>query len=207
MAETGAPVVVKLGGSFAYSAHLQDWIEALAACAGRVVIVPGGGPFADAVRAAQQRMGFDDHAAHHMAILAMEQFGRALISLHDRLTPADTATAIHERLAANLVPVWMPARMVLADDGISPSWDITSDSLAAWLAGRIGANRLFLIKHIKLRSGRVRCNDLVADGVVDKLFARHLEAIEAATFIFGPNDQGAALAAIRDGAAIGIAVQ
>ena len=36
------PIVVKLGGSFAYSDYLQDWIEALAACAGRVVIVPGG---------------------------------------------------------------------------------------------------------------------------------------------------------------------
>jgi len=50
------PIVVKLGGSFAYSDYLQDWIEALAACAGRVVVVPGGGPFDDAVRLAQRQM-------------------------------------------------------------------------------------------------------------------------------------------------------
>ena len=85
------PVVVKLGGSFAFSKHLRDWIEALAACAGRVVIVPGGGPFADAVRSAQPRMGFDDAAAHHMALLAMEQCGRALASLNSVLSPADSA--------------------------------------------------------------------------------------------------------------------
>jgi Amino acid kinase family len=61
-----APIVVKLGGSFAFSEHLRKWVEALAACVGRVVIVPGGGPFADAVRLAQTRMGFDDRAAHQM---------------------------------------------------------------------------------------------------------------------------------------------
>jgi len=143
MGETRAPVVVKLGGSFAYSTRLHDWIETLAACAGRVVVVPGGGPFADAVRAAQQKMHFDDRAAHHMAILAMEQFGRALISLNDRLTPTETAAAIHENLAVGFVPVWMPARMVLDYSAISPSWDVTSDSLAAWLAGRIGAEQVF----------------------------------------------------------------
>ena len=86
---TPGPVVVKLGGSLAFSQHLRAWISALAACPGRAVIVPGGGPFADAVRSAQTRMGYDDHAAHHMALLAMEQYGRALISLNGLLAAAD----------------------------------------------------------------------------------------------------------------------
>src|ERR1700729_1518151 len=103
------PIVVKLGGSFAYSDYLRDWIEALAACAGRVVIVPGGGPFADVVRSTQPRMGFDDVAAHHMALLAMEQYGRALVSLNSLLSLADSADAIHRDLAVGRVPVWMPA--------------------------------------------------------------------------------------------------
>src|SRR5260370_35911398 len=68
------PVVVKLGGSFAFSAILTDWIRTLASCAGRVVIVPGGGPFADAVRTAQLRMGFDHRAAHLMSIPAMVEY-------------------------------------------------------------------------------------------------------------------------------------
>src|SRR2546426_804978 len=58
------PTVVKLGGSFAFSPYLRDWIAAIAGCAGRTVVVPGGGPFADVVRAGQARMGFDDLAAH-----------------------------------------------------------------------------------------------------------------------------------------------
>src|SRR6516165_3784201 len=107
-----APVVIKLGGSFAFTEVLADWVRALASCAGGVVVVPGGGPFADAVRYAQTRMGFDDGAAHHMSLLAMEQYGRALISLSDLLFPADTIEVIGRRLSAEQVPVWMPVRMV-----------------------------------------------------------------------------------------------
>ncbi|MBO0756248.1 MAG: hypothetical protein J2P54_10335 [Bradyrhizobiaceae bacterium] len=204
---THGPVVVKLGGSIAFSRHLRAWISALAACAGRAVIVPGGGPFADAVRSAQSGMGFDEEAAHHMALLAMEQYGRALISLNGLLAAADSAGVIHRALTAGKVPVWMPARMALAADDVARSWDVTSDSLAAWLAGRIGASRLFLVKHVPFRSGRVRCDDLVAKSVVDKAFARHLRSSNLEAFLFEPTDQDAALGAIRDGASGGIVVE
>jgi aspartokinase-like uncharacterized kinase len=205
------PVVVKLGGSFAFSPHLRDWIEALAVCAGHVVIVPGGGPFADAVRSAQPRMGFGDGAAHRMAVLAMEQYGHALVSLNGLLSPADTIEGIHRDLATGRVPVWMPARMVLGAGDIAPSWDATSDSLAAWLAGRIGADRLLLIKHVEYQAAGARFEDpaavdLAAMGIVDLAFARHLRMAGADAFILGPSEHVAAIAAIRAGAAVGVPV-
>ncbi len=200
------PVVVKLGGSFAFSPHLRDWIKALAACAGRAVIVPGGGPFADAVRSAQLLMGFDDRAAHHMALLAMEQYGRALASLNDLLSPADSVKAIQGELAAGRLPIWMPGQMVLGALDIAPSWETTSDSLAAWLAGRLGASRLILVKHGEFPSGRARCEELAAMGIVDKSFARHIRKSVGDAFILGPTDHAVAFAAIRAGAAAGIAV-
>src|SRR5579871_3085941 len=127
------PTVVKLGGSFAFSPRLRDWIAAIAACAGRVVVVPGGGPFADAVRAAQAPMGFDDRAAHRMGLLAMEQYGCAIASFDERLLLADSLEAIRQGLAEGKVPVWLPTPTVLTDTAIPQSWDVTSDSLAAWL--------------------------------------------------------------------------
>ena len=141
--------VVKLGGSYAFSTHLKDWIDAIALCAGRVVVAPGGGPFADAVREVQRKMGFDDRAAHHMALLAMDQYGCALASLGRRLIPAASATAIRRVLLDGGVPVWAATRMVLGAKDIPWSWDVTSDSLAAWLAGRIGAKRVLLVKHVE----------------------------------------------------------
>ena len=38
-------IVVKLGGSHAFSSELRDWLAAIVHGAGHVVIVPGGGPF------------------------------------------------------------------------------------------------------------------------------------------------------------------
>ena len=56
--------------------------------AGSIAIVPGGGPFADGVRTAQASIGYDDRAAHAMALMAMAQFGCALRSLNPALTLA-----------------------------------------------------------------------------------------------------------------------
>jgi 5-(aminomethyl)-3-furanmethanol phosphate kinase len=184
----GGPTIVKLGGSFAFSAHLRDWVAAIAGCAGGAVIVPGGGPFADAVRAAQAQMGFDDCAAHRMGLLAMEQYGCAIRSLHEKLSLAETLDSIRCGLVNGQVPVWLSSRMVLGANGIPQSWDVTSDSLAAWLAGEIGAERLLLVKHIEPACGTVRAADLVTRDIVDKAFANFLAASGATAFILGPND-------------------
>jgi 5-(aminomethyl)-3-furanmethanol phosphate kinase len=186
-----SPVVVKLGGSFAFSPFLRDWITAIAACAGRAIIVPGGGPFADAVRAAQAPMGFNDSAAHRMGLLAMEQYGCAIASLHERLSLADSLDEIRRGLAGGRVPVWLPAKMVLDDCTIPQSWDVTSDSLAAWLASRIGAERLVLIKHVEAKEKTVRSADLAAHGIVDGAFADFLAASGVRGFILGPGDHRA----------------
>ena len=86
--------IVKLGGSHANGPHIKDWLAAIAAEAGAIVIVPGGGPFADAVRSAQASMGYDDSAAHAMALMAMAQFGRALQSLNPALRMTASRSAI-----------------------------------------------------------------------------------------------------------------
>ena len=198
--------VVKLGGSYAQAAELKPWLDCIAACAGHVVLVPGGGPFADAVRGAQARMGFDDRAAHHMALLAMEQYGCALASLSGKLTPAAAAQSIGQALDRGEVPVWSPAAMVLAAGEIAASWDVTADSLAAWLAGQIGAAHLLLVKQVRPAGPCVRAADLVAQGLVDRNFPDFLRASGADAAIAGPADHAEAAAAIRSGASCGTRV-
>src|SRR5215468_6387450 len=201
----GGPTIVKLGGSFAFSTHLRDWIAAIAGCAGSVVLVPGGGPFADAVRAAQMQMGFDACAAHRMGLLAMEQYGCAIKSLHDKLSLAETPDSIRCGLADNQVPVWLASRMVLDAADIQQSWDVTSDSLAVWLACKIGAERLLLVKHVEPARGTLRAADLAARDIVDKAFANFLAASGIPAFILGPNDHGA-FARLLMGEPVGIRI-
>jgi 5-(aminomethyl)-3-furanmethanol phosphate kinase len=186
MRERRGLTVVKLGGSYAFSSDLQGWLAAIASSAGDIVLVPGGGPFADAVRSAQPRMGFDDDAAHHMALLGMDQYGRALAALNKRFTPAASIAGIRRALRAGNVPVWSPTEMVLKRNDIPRSWEVTSDGLAAWLARRIGARRLLLIKHVDPPPDPIRIEDLVARGVVDRSLASFLRDGEVEASIAGP---------------------
>jgi 5-(aminomethyl)-3-furanmethanol phosphate kinase len=179
--------IVKLGGSHAIGPHLKDWLAAIVAEAGSIAIVPGGGPFADAVRAAQAGIGYDDRAAHIMALMAMAQFGCALQSLNPVLRMAASRSAILRALKERKVPVWSPEQMARAA-ALPETWDLTSDSLAAWLAGALGANCLVLIKHGHFETETVDAHDLAAQGVVDPLFPRYLKESGARAWLAGPTD-------------------
>lgn len=168
--------VVKLGGSTAHAAEMSEWIAALAGSALSLVIVPGGGPFADQVRDAQKKMGFSDTAAHAMAILAMDQFGHAILDRNQRLMPTRSLNEIEKTLAGNAIPVWLPSSLAVPAPDIPVSWDITSDSLAAWLASKIGADALLLIKQTGAFSDRDDIGSLTDKGIVDPAFGSMLPA-------------------------------
>lgn len=162
-------IVVKLGGSTAYHAEMREWVRVLAEAPAPVVIVPGGGPFANRVREAQAQMRFSDASAHFMAILAMEQMGLALLDMNEGFSPARTVEEINAALARGTSPVWLPSQMCHAAADIAQSWDMTSDSLAAWLAGRVGAEALLLIKQTGDFEAQVDIDGLVTAGLVDPL--------------------------------------
>ena len=169
--------VVKLGGSLAnYPDDLKRWLKALAeAGQGKVVIVPGGSFFADWVRDAQKQWGFDDAAAHAMGLRAMEQYGLMLCGIQKGLVPARTEAEIRKALQENQVPVWLPVQ-TLASENLPPSWDVTSDSLAAWLARRLSAERLVLVKSCPLPEGEIDMAELSKKGIVDAAFPGFIHA-------------------------------
>jgi aspartokinase-like uncharacterized kinase len=139
--------VVKVGGGLARdAAALRALGTGLAGCGRRhpLLVVPGGGPFADAVRRYDDRFGLRDDTAHWMAILAMDQFGRALADivpgaeLHDDLRP----------VRPGAVAILLPYALLRERDPLPASWDVTADSIAAWVAGAAGAGRLVLVKAV-----------------------------------------------------------
>lgn len=163
--------VVKLGGSLLGAPELSLWLDMLARHGeGRVIIVPGGGVFADAVREAQARSGIDDAVAHRLALLAMDQYGWLMTGLCPQLVAAASELEIAERGWQHRAVVWLPSHMVLADERIPASWSVTSDSLAIWLAGKIGAERLVLVKSVECGRGATTAERLSGEGVVDASF-------------------------------------
>ncbi|MFD2114083.1 amino acid kinase [Thiorhodococcus fuscus] len=179
--------VVKLGGSLADSERLPVWLDVLA---GRsdLVLVPGGGPFADQVRLAQKRWEFADAAAHHLALLAMEQYGRMLCAIQTGFTPAASLDEIRRALDSGCTPVWMPVDMVLADPRIPQTWDMTSDSLAAWLSAILSASGLLLVKSAVLAGDSIDLGALARAGVVDRLFPDYAVSSGASVHLLSIQD-------------------
>ena len=164
--------VVKLGGSLNRDPLLRDWLRLLSTSGGgRVVIVPGGGGFADQVREHQTHWRFDDLTGHNMAILAMMQSAMMFQSLAEGLQTAATLTDIAHVLRSGAVAVWSPADWIREKADDMTHWDATSDSLAAWLATRLDARSLVLVKSCAIPPGM----DLARqseEGVIDADFLR-----------------------------------
>lgn len=182
------------------------WLETLAAWGGPLILVPGGGPFANCVRAAQAAMGFDDAAAHRMALLAMEQSGVVVASHAAVFTLAASCDELDSAMRAGAIPVWLPAKMVLAAPEVPEAWDVTSDSLAAWLAGSFGARRLLLIKSLDLKAP-VSAQELAANRIVDPLFPGFAARSRAEIWLAGPASIPGARRILQSGGMPGIKVQ
>ena len=141
LAAAARPIVVKLGGSVVRSAELTPWLDTIAAAPRPIVAVPGGGALADEVRVCQSQLGFGDASAHRMALLAMDQLAWAVAGLRQGFAVGATEEELRAALGQGSVAVWAPYALIAERTDIEESWRLTSDSLALWLAGRIGAER------------------------------------------------------------------
>lgn len=141
--------LIKIGGSLLAHPRLPALLNMLAsipAC----LIIPGGGVYADAVRNAQQYAGFDDEIAHWMAIAAMDQYAIALHQLAPELPLVSQQDDLQQAMQQGQTVIWQPYQMLKQNCQLPATWQVTSDSLAAWLAlqylGQAWAQDLILIK-------------------------------------------------------------
>jgi 5-(aminomethyl)-3-furanmethanol phosphate kinase len=138
---------VKIGGGLLRADGLDGLqracAEATAMAARRpVLIVPGGGPFADAVRAVDAQVGLADDVAHALALRAMDQLGVLLRAL---LPSAEPLTAL---VAPRVLAIVVAAQAFGDRPEVPKSWAVTSDSLAVLAAAAIGSDEAVLLKPV-----------------------------------------------------------
>jgi aspartokinase-like uncharacterized kinase len=172
--------VVKVGGGLAREGGdgaLRALCTAIAEAGARhrLLVVPGGAEFADTVRAQDRRLGLRAQTAHWMAILAMDQFGWALADL----IPGAVRCVHLGPVPDGVVSVLLPAALLAERDPLPESWAVTSDSIAAWVAGAAGAERLVLVKPV---AGLYRTwpptGEPIARLTVDELAALRPEGVD-----------------------------
>jgi 5-(aminomethyl)-3-furanmethanol phosphate kinase len=143
--------VLKVGGSLSSKTQkLRALIEKLDALSKtyRLVIVPGGGDFADTVRKLDQQFSLDSKVSHRMAILAMDQYGLLLSDLS--ANSAVTRTFEDAKAAANYgkLPIFLPSQVMFREDPLENSWEVTSDSIALYLAHKLQAGRVLFVTDV-----------------------------------------------------------
>ena len=191
LAEEVRPIVVKLGGSVVRSGELPAWLDAIAASPRPIIVVPGGGALADEVRACQASLVYGDAAAHRMALLAMDQLAWAVAGLRPGFAVGATEGDLRAALDRGSVAVWAPYALIAGRTDLVESWRLTSDSLALWLAMRVGASRYYLIKSILREKARLSAEQLARDGIIDDAFPAMLEDAFVPAFLLGRGDQEA----------------
>ena len=182
------PLVLKLGGSLTGSDRLQSILDLIVRGYRPVIIVPGGGPFADSVRQLQPQLHFDDPTAHAMALLSMDQMGLYIARLHPRLTTCQTLVQFSHALQTGKIPVWLPYALQHTDTTLPADWTVTSDTIAARLAERVSGASVALVKSCPIPPdlGLDRLTEL---GIVDPAFAPTVRRTNLTWGVYGIGDE------------------
>ena len=139
--------VVKIGGSFQdHRPALKRLCRILKEISNQrsILVLPGGGRFANFVRHNQGPQRLSDRTSHMMAIFGMDIFG---YKLHDLIEGSRLARSL-KRVGSRRCSIFLPFKELRNCNELEPSWDVTSDSIAAWTAGEIGCKKLVLVKSV-----------------------------------------------------------
>ena len=170
------PVVIKFGGSLF---GRDDWpvlIERLVAAeTAPAVVVVGGGPLVDALRAIDAVVTQPPALMHRLAIDAMGLTARLVAVTTGWSLAAEVASGLRPAATVLDVPAWLAraGRM----EQLPASWHVTSDSIAALVATACGG-RLLLAKSVPPPCAETDLAALAACGWVDAHFPTAAAALE-----------------------------
>ena len=171
--------VIKVGGSLfdwpELPRRLTELIDAQQSAdpEERLLLIAGGGAAADMVRTLDRVHRLGEETAHRLALHAMDLSAIILAELLPGTVPVHSLDTLRAVWSVGSIPVVAP-RLILVEversgqDGLPASWDVTSDTIAAWTALHLGADRLIFLKSAPLPLGTTRL-EAARLGLVDPM--------------------------------------
>ncbi len=173
-------MIVKVGGSVAEK--LEIVFEALSELED-VKIIPGGWIFADFV----ENLKLNDELSHWMAILGMNLYGYYMMKTAEKFGFAVIEPESFEDLKRKGKFIVLPYSLIKRFDELPHSWEVTSDSIAIWIALKLGEKRVLKVTAV---GGVSRGDELLehttakeALGVLDKYSPNLLKERRIEVFI------------------------
>jgi len=112
----------------------------------RIILIPGGGSFANFVRKIYSELKLTDELAHWMSIISMDYNGIELGKKFPKLEIFEEYDKLKE--IGKSFCIFLPYQFLKENDKLPHSWDVTSDSITLFLAKKLGLNECFLIKDV-----------------------------------------------------------
>lgn len=142
--------ILKIGGSLSRSKKtLKKLFNEIAKLSRihKILVVPGGGHFADQVRRIYHKFHISEDVAHWSAIFAMDQMGFLFSDFHPNIKIVYEIEDA-KQTDRGIIPVLIPSKLMLDEDPLPHSWDITSDSIAAYIAHITGTKRVLILTDV-----------------------------------------------------------
>ena len=173
--------VLKLGGSLLDLGDLPDRLRAVFAMLDGdwPLLICGGGVVADVVREWHDAHGLSEEQSHWLAMESVRLNQRLLLTLMPELELVSNRAAAELAWKRGRVPLldlmsFVSIEEVATDVGstLPHSWEVTSDSLAGWVAIRWPASRLVLLKSagLPVSEDGVSFRDAAESRLVDAYF-------------------------------------
>jgi 5-(aminomethyl)-3-furanmethanol phosphate kinase len=143
--------IIKVGGSLAEApSALKNLGVALSQIAKKHQVVEdtGGGRFADNVRDNDATFHLPALTAHRMAILAMDQYGLLLSHVIPEAVICESLREVKKILKNGKVKIFLPSKFLIECDPFEPSWDVTSDSITAFIATELKIAKVVFVTDV-----------------------------------------------------------
>jgi aspartokinase-like uncharacterized kinase len=181
----GVSTVVKFGGSLLADLDAAGRIaEVLGdqSNGGRLLVFPGGGPTDKLIESMARQLGFGGSTINPACMRALDQTGILLAAMHPRLAAVASLAEAREVLARAHVPVLLPSQLILSLDVFTREDVITSDSLGAYFAFVMGAQRYVVLTDVdgvyESVSGPAEDRRLIETVTTDELIAMGATSVD-----------------------------
>ena len=136
--------VVKIGGSLFpdYAIELAEQLNNT-----NSLIILGGGEFANLIRKYDSTQNFSSDVTHFTAIDCMDIIAKLVNDKVDSTKLAFSIDEINEISDEGFTPIFVVSDFLKKEDPFECSWDVTSDSIAAYVAHIFNAN-LFIVTNV-----------------------------------------------------------
>lgn len=200
--------IVKIGGSL----FPEDAVKLAETLVGKsAMVVCGGGELANTIRKYDEMADYSATATHKTAILCMDITG---MLLSDKVHGAESVYSISEAeriLGEGKLPVLVPSKILLEEDPLEHSWEVTSDSLSLYIAHQLKAKLLIATdvdgiynlqpsQHGARLMGNISAKKLLNFGEtsVDKFLAKLLLQYESSCYVVNGKYPERVLSVIED---------